>query len=69
MLKNEDIPNGFVIWNGILKARELAKAKVIWKVGNEEDILFLTNNWLFQGPLIKNPIFEIWANDCIRHFV
>lgn len=40
LLNDEDIPNGYVIWNGILKARDLAKAKVIWKVGNGEEILF-----------------------------
>ena len=33
LLNNEDIPNGSVIWHGILKARDLAKAKIKWKVG------------------------------------
>ena len=28
-LNNEDLINRFVIWNGILKARDLAKAKAI----------------------------------------
>ena len=37
-LFSEDIPRGSVIWNGLLKARDLAKAKVSWKLGNGEDI-------------------------------
>lgn len=38
ILNNEDIPKGSIIWNGILKARDLARAKVSWKLGNGEDI-------------------------------
>ena len=67
-LNNEDIPNGSIIQNGNLKARDLTKAKIKWKVGNGDDILFWHDNWLIQGPLINNPIFENWSNICIRQF-
>ena len=35
-----DILTSLVIWNGILMARTLAKAKAKWKVRNGENILF-----------------------------
>ena len=40
LLSEADIPHGSFIWNGILKARSLAKSKAKWKVGNGESILF-----------------------------
>ena len=40
LLNDSNIPNGSVIWNGTLKARDLADAKTKRKVGNGVDILF-----------------------------
>ena len=68
MINNEYILIGSIIWNGILKAKDLAKARVIWKLGNGKEIQFWFDNWLFQGPLINTPIFENCANVCIRQF-
>ena len=65
-LFNEDIPKGSTIWNNILKARDLAKARVSWKLGNGEDIQFWFDSWLIQDPLINNPIFEKWVQECIE---
>ena len=44
ILNNEDFPKGSVILNDFQKARELAKARVSWKLGNREEILFWTDN-------------------------
>ena len=68
ILNNEEIPKGSVIQNGFQKAKDLAKARVSWKLGNGEEILFWTNNWLVQGPLINNPMYERWDNVCIDQF-
>ena len=38
ILNNEEFPKGLVIWNGLQKARELAKARVSWNLGNGEEI-------------------------------
>ena len=45
-LFSEDIPRGSAIWNGFLKARDLANYKVSWKLGNGEVILFWSDYWL-----------------------
>lgn len=66
ILNNEDIPKGLIIWNGILKARDLAKANVSWNLGNGEDIMFSSDSWLFQGPLINNLVYEGWVQECMR---
>ncbi len=63
-LFNEDIPKGSNIWNGIMKARDLAKARISWKLGNRKDIQFWSDRWLSQDPLINNPIFERWMQAC-----
>ena len=68
IINNEDFPKGSVIWNGIQKARGMAKARVSWKLGNGEDIQFWTDKWLAQGPLINNQMFERWANACINQY-
>ena len=65
-LFNEDIPKGSTIWNGILKARALAKARVSWKLGNGEDIQFWSDRWLCQDPLSNNPVFERWVQECTK---
>lgn len=65
---SEDIPRGSAIWNGFLKARGVAKAKVSWKLGNGEDIQFWSDSWLIQGPLISNPTYDDWVNHCIQLF-
>ena len=44
IINNEDFPKGSVIWNGIQKARGMAKAMVSWKLGNGEDIQFWMDN-------------------------
>ena len=63
-LFNEEIPKGSTIWNGIMKARDLAKARISWKLGNGKDIQFWSDSWLNQDPLINNPAFERWAQAC-----
>jgi hypothetical protein len=68
VLNNEEAPRGSVIWEGIQKVRDLAKSRAIWKLGNGEEIHFWMDSWLHQGPLINNPRFERWAEDCIRQF-
>ena len=37
-------------------------------MGNGEDIQFWTDNWLAQGPLINNQMYERWENICINQF-
>lgn len=68
LLYEFDILTSSFLWNGILKGRNLAKAKAKWKLGNGENILFWKDNWLIQGPLINNPNYDNWANTYIRMF-
>ena len=67
-LNEEHIPKGPNIWNDILNARDAAKRKAKWKVGDGNDIIFWQENWLIQGPLINSPSFDGWANACIHNF-
>jgi hypothetical protein len=67
-LHGEPIPSDSIIWNGLLKARNLAKSKAKWKVGNGEDILFWQDNWLIHGPLTNNPNYERWTKHCIDQY-
>ena len=67
-LNDSNISNGLVIWNGILKEITIGNSKAKWKVGNGENILFGLDNWLIQGPLINNPIYNNWANTYVRLF-
>ena len=46
----------------------MAKTRVSWKLGNGEDIQFWMDNWLAQGPLINNQMFERWENACINQY-
>jgi hypothetical protein len=68
LLSEIQLPQGSVIWNGLLKARNLARSKVKWKVGNGKDILFWHDHWLFQGPLSENPIYGRWVEICIMQY-
>ena len=68
LLNEEDIPKVFNIWNGILRARDIAKRKAEWRVRNGNGIRFWQDNWLIQGPLINNSSFDRWENACIQKF-
>ena len=46
MSSEAEIPQGYYIWNEILKEKFLAKSKAKWKVGKGENILFWQDNWM-----------------------
>lgn len=67
-LFSEEIPKGSIIWNGLLRAKDIAKCRAKWRLGNGDDIDFWKDNWLIQGPLINTPSFDRWAEACIQRF-
>lgn len=46
LLHETEIPQGSYIWNGILKAKALAKSKAKWKIGKGENISFWQDDWM-----------------------
>lgn len=51
-----------------MKSRDLAKAKISWKLGNGEDIQFWSNSWLIQVPLMNDLIYDVWVKHYIQLF-